>query len=63
MRITISQAFSFCQQGGRDYQEDARYPDTDQVEASQRFFLVCDGVGGRATTGSWRAGRYASLSQ
>ena len=46
MRITISQAFSFCQQGGRDYQEDARYPDIDQVEAGQRFFLVCDGVGG-----------------
>lgn len=46
MNIKLAQAYSFSQQGGRDYQEDARWPDTDLPPASQRFFVVCDGVGG-----------------
>lgn len=46
MNIKLTQAYSFSQQGGRDYQEDARWPDTDLPPASQRFFVVCDGVGG-----------------
>ncbi len=46
MKITLGQAFSFHQQGQRDYQEDSRFPDSDRPSASQRFFVVCDGVGG-----------------
>lgn len=46
MKILLNQAYSFCQQGRRDYQEDARWPDFDKPLASQRFFVVCDGVGG-----------------
>lgn len=46
MEIILGQAYSFCQVGQRDYQEDSRYPDSDQSQENQRFFLVCDGVGG-----------------
>lgn len=48
MRIHIHNALSFCQLGQRDHQEDARWPENDQANDSQRFFLVCDGVGGNA---------------
>lgn len=46
MNINLYPAYSFHQQGGRQYQEDARYPDIDSAEQGQRFFIVCDGVGG-----------------
>lgn len=46
MDIQLNTAHSFCQQGHRDYQEDSRYPDTDSISGTQRFFIVCDGVGG-----------------
>ena len=46
MKITLHSAYSFCQQGRRDYQEDCRYPDMDMIDNRQCFFLVCDGVGG-----------------
>ena len=46
MKIRLSQPYSFTRQGARDYQEDARFPDTDLPSSEQRFFLVCDGVGG-----------------
>ena len=46
MQIKLSQAYSFCQQGQRDNQEDARFPNVDQASVKQRFFVVCDGVGG-----------------
>lgn len=46
MKIHLYQSYSFHQQGQRDYQEDSRLPDTDVPKTSQRFFLVCDGVGG-----------------
>jgi protein phosphatase len=46
MIIRLSQPLSFSQQGGRDYQEDARFPDSDFPSPKQRFFIVCDGVGG-----------------
>lgn len=46
MKITLGQAYSFRQQGKREYQEDSRYPDSDRPPVSQRFFVVCDGVGG-----------------
>lgn len=46
MKVILGQSYSFCQQGERDYQEDARWPNTDLPLSSQRFFIVCDGVGG-----------------
>lgn len=46
MEITLNNAYSFCQQGRRNYQEDSRYPDANSISGTQRFFVVCDGVGG-----------------
>ncbi|MBQ4446073.1 MAG: serine/threonine-protein phosphatase [Prevotella sp.] len=46
MKILLHPAYSFYQQGKRDYQEDCRYPDADSIGEKQRYFLVCDGVGG-----------------
>ena len=46
MDIRLNQAYSFRQQGQRDYQEDSRFPETDSPDPNQRFFIVCDGVGG-----------------
>ena len=46
MKIQIESVRSFHQIGQRSNQEDARCPDADRSEPSQRFFLVCDGVGG-----------------
>lgn len=46
MNIKLSQTYSFCQIGERRNQEDARYPDQDVINRQQRFFVVCDGVGG-----------------
>ena len=46
MYIQLHHAYSFCQRGRRDYQEDGRYPDCNEAPQSQRFFVVCDGVGG-----------------
>lgn len=42
----INKACGFYQLGQRANQEDSRFPDTDQPQAGQRFFIVCDGVGG-----------------
>lgn len=46
INIELSRTYSFHQQGQRDYQEDSRYPNVDSADSGQRFFLVCDGVGG-----------------
>ena len=46
MKVLTGDAYSFHQIGRRDNQEDARYPDLDAVAAGQKFFVVCDGVGG-----------------
>lgn len=46
MEIRLGQAYSFHQRGLRDNQEDARHPDMDTPNPKQRFFIVCDGVGG-----------------
>lgn len=46
MEINLHQAYSFHQVGKRDYQEDSRFPDMDKPFITQRFFIVCDGVGG-----------------
>ena len=46
MNIFLSRSYSFCQLGRRQNQEDARFPDSDIIDKRQRFFVVCDGVGG-----------------
>ena len=46
MNIQLRQARAFCQSGRRSNQEDAYYPNADIIPATQRFFVVCDGVGG-----------------
>lgn len=46
MKVTLNQPYSFCQLGGRDNQEDARFPDDDEPRDIKPFFVVCDGVGG-----------------
>lgn len=46
MNIFTAAGYSFSQVGGRNYQEDSRFPDTNTVKAGQKFFVVCDGVGG-----------------
>lgn len=46
MKIELHQAYSFHQIGKRDYQEDSRCPDVDVPDCDQRFFVICDGVGG-----------------
>ena len=45
MKVTFNTAKSFHQQGCRDHQEDARYPDADTAQSNA--FVVCDGVGGQ----------------
>ena len=46
MVIKLGQSYSFHQIGQRGNQEDSRFPDSDTPDINQRFFLVCDGVGG-----------------
>ena len=46
MKVEINRACSFSQMGRRDCQEDSRIPDLDEIDISQRFFAICDGVGG-----------------
>lgn len=48
MDIRLGQSYSFSQLGQRGNQEDSRYPDCDISDERQRFFVVCDGVGGNA---------------
>ncbi len=48
MKVNILKAYSFHNQGHRDYQEDSRHPDSDEIDNSQSYFMVCDGVGGSA---------------
>ena len=47
MKIQLKQPYSFCQIGKRANQEDARFPDSDVPCGSDRFFVVCDVVGGQ----------------
>lgn len=47
MKIHLSQPYSFCQQGKRTNQEDARFPDSDAPRYNGPAFVVCDGVGGQ----------------
>lgn len=48
MEVHLKMSYSFHQQGQRPNQEDARFPDSDKIDSSQHFFVVCDGVGGSA---------------
>lgn len=48
MKISLRQAYSFILLGKRSNQEDSRFPDMDVLPPNQRFFIVCDGVGGHA---------------
>lgn len=48
MEFKNIQSRSFKQIGTRDYQDDSRFPDCDSPADMQRYFLVCDGVGGNA---------------
>lgn len=48
MIIQLNQAYSFSQPGMRPNQEDSRCPNCDVPSSAQRFFVVCDGVGGQA---------------
>lgn len=46
MMIEIRHSYSFSQLGNRQNQEDNRCPDQDSIDGRQRYFAVCDGVGG-----------------
>jgi len=46
MNITIQKPFSISEIGKRFNNEDSIYPNNEQVNISNRLFLVCDGVGG-----------------
>ncbi len=46
MNITIGKPYAVSEIGGRQKNEDAVFPSGEYVHATQRLFLVCDGVGG-----------------
>ena len=46
MKISIGQPLSFSEIGRKDNQEDFLYPYPESVSADQRFFILCDGMGG-----------------
>ena len=46
MKITIRQPLSFSECGLKDNQEDYIYPNPQTVSTGQRFFVLCDGMGG-----------------
>ncbi len=46
MDITIGKPWGVCEKGGRVNNEDSIYPLPEKLNANQKLFLVCDGVGG-----------------
>ena len=46
MEVVLNSSHSFLQLGKRKNQEDARFPNKDEISFTQSFFVVCDGVGG-----------------
>ena len=46
MKITIRQPLGFSEIGRKDNQEDCLYPALKDVSAKNRFFVLCDGMGG-----------------
>lgn len=47
MKISIRQPLGYSHIGRKDNQEDNVYPLFDQADDRQRFFILCDGVGGQ----------------
>lgn len=47
MNITIRQPLGYSHIGEKDNQEDNVYPLFERADISQRFFILCDGVGGQ----------------
>jgi protein phosphatase len=46
MDITIERPFAVTEKGKRNNNEDFIYPLSESAHSGQRFFMVCDGVGG-----------------
>ncbi|WP_020604744.1 PP2C family protein-serine/threonine phosphatase [Spirosoma spitsbergense] len=46
MEVNIAQPLGFSQLGSRSNNEDTLFPDPKVTTAQQRWFMVCDGVGG-----------------
>ena len=46
MKIIIRQPLGFSEIGRKDNQEDCLYPALEDVSAKNRFFVLCDGMGG-----------------
>ena len=46
MAISIKQPAALCEKGMREVNEDYIYPQFGQIDETQRFFMVCDGMGG-----------------
>lgn len=46
MKIKINQPFALNEVGGRDNNEDSVFPPKGKATDANRFFLVCDGIGG-----------------
>ena len=46
MAISIKQPAALCEKGMREINEDYIYPHLGQIDETQRFFMVCDGMGG-----------------
>ena len=46
MKIIIRQPLCFSEIGRKDNQEDCIYPSAKDVNAQNRFFILCDGMGG-----------------
>ncbi|WP_338869789.1 protein phosphatase 2C domain-containing protein [Spirosoma sp. SC4-14] len=48
MKLSIHQPLGYSYQGGRSNNEDTVFPVADSATQQQRWFMVCDGVGGAA---------------
>ena len=47
MKITIRQPLCFSEIGRKDNQEDCIYPSAEVVSVQNKFFVLCDGMGGQ----------------
>ena len=69
MKITIKQPLSFSEIGKKDNQEDYLYPDLSAIAKDQKFFILCDGMGGHengevaSQTVATALGNYFELNQ
>ena len=60
MKITIRQPLCFSEIGRKDNQEDCIYPSAKSVSTKNRFFVLCDGMGGMRME-KWPVLRYVNL--